>query len=578
MRMDDKTARSHALSLVGIQKVWDELAQSPFVQRDLGVPIDRLPDIGEAAVAARSSRAADALALLDRVDTTGFSRDMEMNHEVARSLAQRMSKEAERYWLAFDPLGVGFFALFAPTAYGGGFLLGNVAGMLAKHRFDTRADVDRYLGLIEDYARIIDQMRERTVGQAERGIRMPRAQLAQSIELVMRFRGSTQSLIPADGRLTTIDAKAALATISARVESTAEPALARLFAVLEDAEYHVAAPEVVGIGQYPGGAALYHELVREHTTIEVTPEEVHADGLARLAKVREEMAALLSEIGFRGSPQEYLADIARNPAWRAQDEEAIGAVFRRYIARIEPHLDGVFRFRPQAAYDVAPLPAALAGSMTFGYYDAPGPQQPVGRYLYNSVNLAGGPLSSIASLNYHELAPGHHFHVASQRENEALHPIRANALFNAFNEGWAEYAATLAGELGMYETPEERFGRLVMDAFLTCRLVVDTGMNALGWSLEQARVYMRENAFMPETEINSESIRYSCDIPAQSLAYKLGETFLLDQREAMRAALGERFDIRDFHDVVLKPGALPFSLTARNIEATISALSATSVR
>jgi len=212
--------------------------------------------------------------------------------------------------------------------------------------------------------------------------------------------------------------------------------------------------------------------------------------------------------------------------------------------------------------------------MTFGFYDAPSPGQPAGRYLFNATNLAAGPLANVASLNYHELVPGHHFHLASQRENEVLHPIRANALFNAFNEGWAEYAATLAGELGMYQESEERFGRLMMDAFLACRLVVDTGMNALGWTLEQSRTFMRENAFMPEAEIRSESIRYSCDIPGQSLAYKLGEYFLMARREEMRARLGERFDLRDFHDAVLEPGGLPLLLVAENIAAATERLAA----
>ncbi|MDB5579303.1 MAG: hypothetical protein JWR80_4479, partial [Bradyrhizobium sp.] len=122
--------------------------------------------------------------------------------------------------------------------------------------------------------------------------------------------------------------------------------------------------------------------------------------------------------------------------------------------------------------------------------------------------------------------------------------------------------------------PEERFGRLMMDAFLTTRLVVDTGMNAFGWSLEKARDYMRSTSFMPETEIRSESIRYSCDLPGQSLAYKLGDTFLLRERERMKTALGDRFDIRDFHDAVLRPGALPLPLVGENVDRAIEALQA----
>jgi len=563
--MEDALGEAIALALVGIDRVWAEVRRTPWVQRDLGLPIDRLPDISEAASAARSHRAAETLIALDRVDVTLLPRDLQLTYNVARLTATRMAAEADRYWLAFDPLGIGFFAMFAPTAYGGGFLLSHVVGMLSKYVFETFGDLNRYLGLMEDYARLIDQMFERTVGQADRGIRIPRSQLEQSIELVMRLRAGTAALVPPLDRLARVDAESAAVRIREQLDRAVDPAFERLLALLSEADYGERAPEAVGMAQYPGGLALYRELVREHTTLDVTPEEVHAQGLEQVAAAHAAMAALIEEVRFEGSSHDYLAAIGQNPAWRAKGADEIRAIFIRYIDRIAPHLDAVFRFKPRAPHTVAPLPDALAGSMTFGYYDAPGPAQPAGRYLFNAANLAGSPLANIASLNYHELVPGHHLHLASQRENEALHPIRANALFNAFNEGWAEYAATLAGELGMYEAPEEQFGRLMMDAFLSCRLVVDTGMNALGWTLEQARAFMRENAFMPEAEIRSESIRYSCDIPGQSLAYKLGEYFLIAQRQEMRARLGERFDLRDFHDAVLKPGGLPLSLVAANV-------------
>lgn len=566
--MTEAVDRAIALALVGIDRVWAQVRRTPYVQRDQPLPIDRLPDIGEAATAARSARAKEALAVLDQVDATALPRDLALTHAVARLTAQRMAKEGERYWLAFDPLGIGFFALFGPTAYGGGFLLGQVAGMLARHPFENAGDVDRYLGLMEDYRRLVDQLRDRTIGQAERGIRVPQAQLAQSVELITRLRAGADGLVPAPARLEGVASNAA-ESVARRIEQSVQPAFDRLLAVLEDADYRDRAPQSVGIAQYRGGEALYAELVREHTTLDLTPEQVHTEGLARIAEVRSQMQALLSEAGFQGSPQDYVAAIADNPKWRASGADAIGAVFRRYIDRLEPCMATTFRFGPKAGFGVAPLPEALSASMTFGYYDAPTDAQPTGRYLFNATNLSGAPLANIAALNYHELVPGHHFHMASQRENAALHPVRATAFFNAFNEGWAEYAATLAGELGMYQATEERFGRLMMDAFLGCRLVVDTGMNAMGWDLEQARTYMRENAFMPEAEIKSESTRYSCDIPAQSLAYKLGEYYLMDQREHMRTALGDAFDLRDFHDVVLKPGALPLPLVAENVAAAI---------
>jgi len=195
--------------------------------------------------------------------------------------------------------------------------------------------------------------------------------------------------------------------------------------------------------------------------------------------------------------------------------------------------------------------------MTYGYYDAPHEGHAEGIYRFNALNLTRQALFHIGSLTYHELVPGHHLHFATQQENGLLHPFRKYCFVNAFNEGWAEYAALFAGEVGLYELPEERYGRLVMDAFLTCRLVVDTGMNVLGWSLERARDYMRLHSGMTESEILTESVRYSCDIPGQALAYKLGDTYILTLRERMRRGLGARFDLKDFHAAVLESGALP---------------------
>lgn len=567
--MLEASEQAVGLALVGIEKVWSEVARTPWVQRDLGLPVDRLPEISEDAVASRSRRASRALAILARADVALMPHELRLTYNVARKAAQRMACEADRYWLAFDPMGIGFFALFAPTAYGGGFLLSHVSGMLAKYRFETSADVHRYRGLLDDYARLIEQIHQRTAGQAARGIRMPRPQLDQSIELVRRLRAGAASVVPSSDRLASSGVEGVEAKLREQLEQTIDPAFERLLAFISDPEYRLRAPETVGIAQYAGGEELYRNLVREHTTLDVSPEQVHSQGLKRMDDARAAMSSLTEQVGFKGSPQEYLASIADKAAWRATSADEIRSVFERYIDRIAPHLDTAFRFKPRAPHTVAALPEALAGSMTFGYYDSPGPGQAAGRYLFNASNLAGAPLNNIAALNYHELVPGHHFHLASQRENEALHPVRANAFFNAFNEGWAEYAATLAGELGMYEAPEERFGRLMMDSFLVSRLVVDTGMNALGWSMERARAFMRENAFMPESEVRSESIRYSCDIPAQSLAYKLGEYFLIEQREHMRSRLGERFDIRDFHDAVLKPGGLPLPMVAENVAAVI---------
>ena len=169
--------------------------------------------------------------------------------------------------------------------------------------------------------------------------------------------------------------------------------------------------------------------------------------------------------------------------------------------------------------------------MTWGYYQSPSIHDSTGTYLYNGSKLNSQAVLGAASLVFHELVPGHHLHLTLQADNKDVHPIRQYAFVNAFNEGWAEYAATLTGEMGLYEDPYDHYGRLIMDSFLTSRLVVDTGMNDLGWSYEQAVSYMLDNTLCTEARIHSDCLRYSCGIPGQSLAYKLGDEEILRIRQ-----------------------------------------------
>jgi uncharacterized protein (DUF885 family) len=201
--------------------------------------------------------------------------------------------------------------------------------------------------------------------------------------------------------------------------------------------------------------------------------------------------------------------------------------------------------------------------MTYGYYNAPTAEDPVGYYNYNASNLPARSLVWAGSLIAHELLPGHHFHLAGQDENSNLQPFRRKYDITAFTEGWGEYASSLGIEMGLYETPEELYGRYLLELFLATRLVVDTGMNALGWSLQEARDYMRERVIQSDEEIASETLRYSTSIPAQALAYRLGYEKIWELRRRAEAALGESFDVREFHEIVLSDGSKPYARSMR---------------
>lgn len=557
----DTASQAEAIAQVLIDEVWLIVSRTPLVDTES----DRieLPDISYAAIEERSRAGAELVVRIDAIDASDLSADVRLSLSTARRLAAGWAREKEWYWLAFDPMGVGFFALFAPSAYSGGFLLTHVHQALTVVSLTDDADAVQHLDFIDDYARLIRQFTERTAGQADRGIHIPEPQLESAITLVEGLRsGGLGALRAVASRSGDAVSEAARNRIEARVSDLVEPAFDELLALLRDPRYAENAPDTVGIGSYPGGDLIYDELVRMHTTLDLSAAGVHDRGVARMARIEGEMHDLLAEVGFDGSPGEYLAALADDPAWRATTDEEIAAHFERYIARFASVAEDYFGRLPKAPYGVEPLPAAVAGSMTFGYYAPPQVDQERGVYRFNGANLSKTSLANIAALTYHELVPGHHLQLALQHETTDVHPLRKHAGATAFNEGWAEYAARFAGEIGMYRTPEERFGRLMMEAFLTSRLVVDTGMNTLGWSLDRGREYMREHSFMGATEIDSETLRYSCDMPAQALAYKLGDDFLFELREEIRSAQGDAFRIDDFHDAVLRVAGLPLLIVA----------------
>lgn len=564
----DTTAQAIRLgtALRIVDEYLEEQASSSSYRRWRGRPALRLADFSYEEAQRRGRLGRDLVGRLDALGDAPLPEPVRAMLDVVRLHTSRWARADEWYWLVADPDGGGFFGMFAPTPYCGGILLNDVGRTLASHRFDTDGDADRYLALVADLARLIEQFVERTSGQAARGIRLPKAQVVQARALLAGFATSAPAMVrPATERTGALASPAFLAEVERRIAERIVPALERAAAQLDE-RYLDAAPDTVGLGQFDGGAEVYADLVRYHTTSESTPEEIHEVGLRRVAGIEAELAAIRTELDFDGAPGDFVEQrFAGDPSLRAGTVEGVIEAFQQHIDRLDGVYGDVFHHRSPSALTIAPMPEALQGSLTFGYYEPPSPQRDVGTFHFNAANLTRQPLHNLAALTYHELVPGHHLHVSTQQA-DLSHPFAQGSSFiNAYNEGWAEYAATLAGELGMYHRTADRYGRLVMDAFLSCRLVVDTGMNALGWSLEQARDYLRAHSYMSEQEICTESIRYSCDIPAQSLAYKLGDETLLSLREEMRDALGDEFDLRDFHEIVLRGGGRPLPTVARQV-------------
>lgn len=542
-----------------IEAAWHEAMRSPYVQAKLGNPLTRLPDLSCAEADRRSSVGRSLLGHLERLDLDTLPHSLALTLRLVKYQARIWSREAQWYWTVIDPLGIGEFGLFLPTAYCGGYLLSYVHKQFASFTFAEPADVDRYLALVEDYARVIDQFTERTAGQAALGMRVPRVQIPSARLLLRNLKSAVGSQLTLALRSSTdLELHGARQRVAHCIAARVEPALDRAIAQLSN-QYYGEAGDNVGMSQYPGGQEIYAELVNLHTTLNLTPEQVLRNGTERMAEIEESIAAVQAKLGFAGNPSGFMDRLHDDPRWRAGTVEEVSAVFQRYLDRLEPRMGALFTKRPAAECGVAPLPEMLQSSMTYGYYDPPKPGRMRGVYYFNAANLTNQPLYRLGSLAYHELMPGHHLQFAMQLESSTMHPLQANSLVMAYVEGWAEYAATLAGESGLYEAPEERYGRLVMDAFLTSRLVVDPGMNALGWSLNRGQAYMRKHSRLTEDEIASETVRYSCDIPGQALAYKIGDRYILTLRERMQSLLPHKFSLASFHEAILACGPLPLS-------------------
>jgi uncharacterized protein (DUF885 family) len=531
-----------------------------------------LPDMSEAGAWRRSSHAQETRRMLAAIDRSALPNELRDTLALADHVAERHVHEGAWYWTVFDPTRTGLFTLFAPTPFGGAYMLNMGVGALESYRFEQAGDADRYAGLIADLARVVNQLAARTTGQAQRGIFMPKAQLDQSRSIMAQLAERIpHRLQVARERLVQVDDVAATARISRGIEADLAPSLARFAALLDDRALDDGAPDGVGLSQYPSGGEIYAALVKGYSTLPATPESVHTTGLERMARITSQIETLLNEVGFAGRFDDFRNQAAAAPAWRVHDAAGLVGRFESYARRAEPMLSANFAQLPDAGCTFEPLPEALTDSITFGFYSAPSKERPQGVFRFNTRNLAASPLLTMGSLTYHEVVPGHHLQIARQHENRDVPRFRRSAFVTAYAEGWAEYAAALAGEAGLYVEPEERLGRLMMDAMLTCRLVVDTGMNALGWSLERGRHFMRAHSFMTESEVASESLRYSCDLPGQALVYKLGDQAIMAMREEARTALGARFDIKGFHEAVLVPGSLPLPVVHENVRIWTSA-------
>ncbi len=537
------------------------LRESPRLASSVGVR-DYDTELGDVSLAAEDRRAADAQRFLDRLEAIP---------DAGLDAAGRVNKGILRRLLRNDIEGNRFgqrMILF--TSYSSPWQ--GLAGLGEDLSFRSKADYANYLTRLGKFPAMNAELIAITARAVKEGYVQPCVTLTNFERTLTgvitadatqsRFYAPFKNPRPADAS----DAEWAALQQRARdvITGTLNPEY-RKAADFYTRAYQPACARSVGVSAQPNGRDFYAFRVRQMTTTDLTPDQIHDIGLKEVARIRAEMEATAKEAGF-ASREAFIAELRTNPKYYATTPEELLAASSRQAKIIDGLMPQYFGRLPRLPYGVKPIPAETAEGTTTAYYGPGSPENGLaGFYFVNTSKLDQRPLWELPALTLHEAVPGHHHQIALQQELD-LPPLRKYlAFFTAFTEGWGLYAERLGIEMKLYDTPEKNMGRLSYEMWRACRLVVDTGIHAKGWTKEQAVAFMTDNTALSAANIDAEVNRY-ISWPGQALGYKLGELKIRELRAKAEAALGPRFDLRAFHDAVVGQGSVPLDVLERQID------------
>jgi uncharacterized protein (DUF885 family) len=451
------------------------------------------------------------------------------------------------------------------------------AGMANNLPFRTRADYESYLARIEQYPRLNDQALAITTEAIRSGHVLPCSVLTgyeRTISGVIAEDPTRSRFYEPLTRTRPVDVTEAQWTqMQERARRIVTTIINPAYAKHLDFYTNQYKPRCAGadsVSAQPQGREYYALQVRSYTTTDMTPQQIHEVGMGEVRRIRAEMDQVAREAGF-ASREAFIQDLRTNPKHYATTPEQLLRETARVTKEIDGHMPRLFGTLPRLPYTIRAIPADTAEGTTTAYYNPGSPTSGIaGTYYVNTSKLDQRPLWEIPALSLHEAVPGHHHQISLQQEMELAPFRRAFTSFTAFTEGWGLYAESLGRDMGLYNTPERRMGELSYQMWRASRLVVDTGIHAMGWDKARAVAFMRENTALTEANINAEVNRY-ISWPGQALGYMIGRLKILELRQRAERELGAKFDLRRFHDAVLLNGSVPLDVLESQIVEWIAA-------
>jgi len=548
-----------------LDEVWESrMADFPTFASSLGDRRynDQWTDQSLKAIEKRHVKDSEFLRRLYAIDRDALSEADQLNFELFR---RELQNDVDAHQ---------FKAYLMPFSHRGGVQTLNQTAL--RLRLSTVQDYEDWLVRMSKVGTVVEQAidraeRGRKDGYVAPGILMQRIpnQIATQLTELGTDSPFYEEFLEMPDAISDEDQQRLRDSAVSTIEKIVIPAyrdLARYF----EKTYLPASRESIGLSSLPNGKSWYEFRARNYTTTRMTPEDIHRLGLNEVRRIRDEMQLIIDDLEFEGDFQAFLTFMRTDPQFYYDNPDALYEAYLATCKRIDPELVKLFGHLPRMPYGVKPIPAATAPDTTTAYYSRPAADgSRAGTYWVNLYRPEVRPKYEIEVLSVHEAMPGHHLQLALQQELGNMPNFRRFSGFTAFVEGWGLYSESLGYDLGLYKDAYSRFGALTYEMWRAVRLVVDTGIHYMGWTRQQAIDFFKDNAAKTEHDIVNEIDRYIGN-PGQALAYKIGQLKILSLRESAENRLGDKFDIRAFHDELLGAGALPLDILEQRMDAWIA--------